>query len=153
MLDPGVCRAAEKSVLCWLATSTPVGEPSVSPKEIFSVFLSDSIIIANIASPQSARNIRANPQACVSFIDVFSQKGFQIRGTALYLRAGDEHYTEIEATLLEMTQGLFPFKSAFRVMADTVNEILAPRYRFYPETTEAQQIASAMKTYGVQPRS
>ncbi|MBO6514874.1 MAG: pyridoxamine 5'-phosphate oxidase family protein, partial [Phycisphaerales bacterium] len=52
-----------ESVLCWLATASPDATPSVSPKEIFKPYNNDSIIIANIASPNSARNIKANPHA------------------------------------------------------------------------------------------
>ncbi|MCA9278583.1 MAG: pyridoxamine 5'-phosphate oxidase family protein [Phycisphaeraceae bacterium] len=148
-LDANVIRSIEESVLCWLATSSASGQPSVSPKEVFAAFNNDSIIIANIASPNSARNIRENSRACVSFVNVFTQKGFQIKGTALYLTKGDDDFAEIEQVLLNITQGKFPFKSVFRVMAEEVNEILAPRYRLYPETTEQDQIDSAMVAYGV----
>ena len=150
--DPMVKQLAKESVLCWLATSSASGRPSVSPKEIFTTFNDDSIIIANIASPNSARNIREHGQACVSFVNVFTQKGFQIRGGASYLDRTHPDYAAVEPILVAMTGGAFPFKSAFRVMADEVDEIIAPRYRLYPETTEASQIESAMQRYGVQPR-
>lgn len=150
-LDPNVIKLLDESVLCWFATSSANGQPSVSPKEVFAAYSNDSIVIANIASPNSARNIRESPKGCVSFVNVFTQKGFQIKGTAHYLRDGDEGYAQIEQVLLNITQGKFPFKSIFRVMAEEVNEILAPRYRLYPETTEHDQIASAMIRYGVGP--
>jgi len=151
MLDADALRLIDESVLCWLATSTASGEPNVSPKEIFAPFKDDSIIIANVASPNSARNIRENGKACVSFVNVFTQKGRQIRGTALELRKGDDGFSEIEHVLLDISMGEIPFKSAFRVMADGISEIVAPRYRLFPETTEQGQIASAMSSYGVQP--
>lgn len=153
MLEASVHESIERSVLCWLATVSAEGQPSVSPKEVFAAFGSDSIVIANIASPNSARNIRANPRACVSFVDVFVQKGWQVRGTASVLRAGDDAYDAIERILLEITAGAFPFKSVFRVLAEDVREIIAPRYRLYPKTTEADQIASAMTRYGVRPKA
>jgi uncharacterized protein len=151
-LNANVLRLVDESVLCWLATSSESGQPSVSPKEVFTVFSDDSIIIANIASPNSAHNIRENAKACVSFVNVFTQKGYQIKGAAHNLRAGDDGFYEIEKVLLGITHGKFPFKSVFRVMADEVSEILAPRYRLYPETTENDQISSAMMSYGVRPR-
>lgn len=151
-LDVHVLRLADESVLCWLATSSVSGQPSVSPKEVYSVYNNDSIIIANIASPNSARNIRENPNACVSFVNIFTQKGYQIKGAARCLGNGDDGYAEIEGVLLGITQGKFPFKTAFRVMAEEVHEILAPRYRLYPETTEQDQISNAMDAYGVHSR-
>ena len=151
MLSVDVHEVIQRSVLCWLATSSASGEPSVSPKEIFAAFDDDSIIIANIASPGSLRNLRENPRACVSFIDVFTQKGYQIKGSAVVLSKGDPRYATIEAALLKLTGGKFPFKTVFRVMADEVREIIAPRYRLFPGTTEAEQIESAMRAYGVRP--
>ena len=151
-LAPAVQQLVDESVLCWLATSSAAGQPSVSPKEIFTTFNDDSIIIANIASPNSARNIRENGRACVSFVNIFTQKGFQVRGEAAYLDRTHDTYEAIARILNGMTAGAFPFKSAFRIMADEVSEILAPRYRLYPETTEADQINSAMARYGVRPR-
>lgn len=150
-LDAKVLASIDECVLCWLATSSIQGQPSVSPKEIFSSFDDNSIIIANIASPKSARNIRENPYACISFVDVFTQRGFQVQGAARYLCQGDDCFAEVEGVLLELTGGLFPFKSAFQVLVEEVNEIVAPRYRLFPGTTKEEQIASAMKAYGVQP--
>jgi uncharacterized protein len=150
-LNDEINRSIDKSILCWLATSSSDGQPSVSPKEIFAHFNNDSVIIANVASPNSARNIRENPHACVSFVDVFTQKGYQIKGPAHYLTTKDTSYPEIEQSLKTLTFGKFPFKSVFRVFVNEVSEILAPRYRLFPETTEQDQIESAMISYGVQP--
>lgn len=150
---PEIRRLLDESVLCWLATANPQGIPSVSPKEVFSIYEDNSIIIANIASPNSARNIRSNPHACVSFINIFTQKGYQIQGRASCLTPDDPTYAPIEQRLTPMTQGVFPFASAFQVMIDDVREIIAPRYRLFPETTEQDQIRSAMETYAVRPLS
>ncbi|MEM6264941.1 MAG: pyridoxamine 5'-phosphate oxidase family protein [Bacteroidota bacterium] len=49
-----------RSVLCWLATASKEKIPNVSPKEIFTHFGGEKIIIANIASPQTVRNIHEN---------------------------------------------------------------------------------------------
>lgn len=152
MLTDDIRRLIDESVLCWLATSSAEGQPSVSPKEIFAAF-GDSIIIANIASPGSARNIRDNPRACVSFVNIFTQKGYQVAGRAEMLKASDPDFTDAESALLRMTHGNYPFKVVFRVRAEHVKPIIAPKYKLFPDTTEAQQIAGAMSTYGVRPAS
>ncbi|MFK7758611.1 MAG: pyridoxamine 5'-phosphate oxidase family protein [Phycisphaerales bacterium] len=153
MLTPQVLQLLDESVLCWLATCSLDGQPSVSPKEIFAPFNTNSIIIANIASPNSARNIRDNPRACVSFVNVFTQKGFQLRGSAALLQEKSEGYAEMSKLLITLTGGRFPFKSIFHLSVDRVDEIVAPRYRLFPETSEKDQVASAMHTYGVQPQA
>ena len=71
MVDNKIKKSILSSVLCWLATSDNNQQPNVSPKEVFSAYGSDSIIIANIASPQTLKNIKYNPLVCVSFIVIF----------------------------------------------------------------------------------
>ncbi|WP_420577773.1 pyridoxamine 5'-phosphate oxidase family protein [Ekhidna sp.] len=139
----------DKSVLCWLATATPSGEPNVSPKEVFAAY-GDEIIVANIASPQTVKNIKQNSQVCISFIDVFVQKGYQIKGEAEIVTPDSEGYTEMEAELLKLTNGEFPFVSITRISIKQSKAIIAPRYILYPDTTEQQQVENALKTYHVQ---
>ena len=76
----------DRSVLCWLATASIDNVPNVSPKEIFKYYESDKIIVANIASPQTVRNIKRNENVCVSFVDVLVQKGFQLKGKARIIK-------------------------------------------------------------------
>ncbi|RMA58013.1 pyridoxamine 5'-phosphate oxidase family protein [Ulvibacter antarcticus] len=137
-----------QSVLCWLATSSADNTPNVSPKEIFSEFGEDAIIIANIASPQSVRNIKENKKVCISFIDVLVQKGFQLHGTATLHTKKDSDFTTMEKVLLKMTEGKFPFASIIKITIEHAKPIIAPKYILYPETTESQQIESAKKAYG-----
>lgn len=140
-------RSIEASVLCWLASSSSDNIPNVSPKEIFNYF-GDNIIIANIASPISVRNIRANENVCLSFIDILVQKGYQLKGKASVVMKGDPIFSEMEKVLLKMTLGKFPFNSIIEIKIDAAKPIIAPKYILYPETTEEEQIESARKTYG-----
>ena len=82
MLNTEVIKSINESVLCWLATANDKGEPNVSPKEMFISNGLKYILIANIASPKSVLNIYSNASECLSFIDVFKQKGFKVKGSA-----------------------------------------------------------------------
>ncbi len=147
-LTTEIKKHLNKSVLCWLATASAENVPNVSPKEIFTHYGKDKIIIANIASPQSVKNIKQNENVCVSFIDILVQKGCQIKGTARIIEKTDTGFPEMEKILLEMTGGNFPFATITEISITQTKPIIAPRYLLYPETTEAQQIESAKKTYG-----
>ena len=140
--------AIHSSVLCWLATSSSDHIPNVSPKEIFTYYKDDKIIIANIASPQSVKNIKRNEKVCVSFIDILVQKGFQLKGKARIVSKENAGFTDMEQILLQMTEGKFPFSSIIEISITSAKPIIAPRYILYPETTEKEQIESAKKTYG-----
>ncbi|MFK8060951.1 MAG: pyridoxamine 5'-phosphate oxidase family protein [Polaribacter sp.] len=137
----------DRSVLCWLATVSNKNIPNVSPKEIFTYYKADKIIIANIASPNSVKNILHNKIVCVSFIDILLQKGFQIIGSAEIVEKSDLNFLDMEKILIKMTEGKFPFPSITKINITKVKPILAPKYILYPETTEKEQIESAKKVY------
>ena len=150
MLTPEVCDAAERSVLCWFATVDADGQPNVTPKEVFAVVDDDHLVIANIASPGSAANVAANPKVCVSFVDVFRQKGFKVVGVATDVAPTDPAFGRRVAPLRALAGGRFPIRSVFVVHAVAVEAIVAPSYWLFPdETTEASQGRVALRAYGV----
>lgn len=150
LLTADILESSRKSVLCWLATASAEGMPNVSPKEIFAVFDSEHIVIAHIASPQSAANIAANPNVCVSFVDVLAQKGFKVTGRARDLPAASPEFAQWAAPLQKLAGPRFPIRSVFVIKALTTAAIVAPSYWLFPqETTEESQIRSAVKAYGL----
>lgn len=148
VLSKEVIELMNRSVLCWLASVSSELQPNVSPKEIFKYYEADEIIIANIASPQSVKNIQSNPKVCLSFIDILVQKGFQLKGSARILLKEDKGYKERELELLKMTQGNFPFASITNIQVSSIKKILAPRYLLFPNTTEEEQVKQAKISYG-----
>ncbi|WP_282135035.1 pyridoxamine 5'-phosphate oxidase family protein [Seonamhaeicola maritimus] len=148
-LTKNIKKYIDKSVLCWLATSSSKNIPNVSPKEIFTCYDNETIIIANVASPQTAKNIKENPNICLSFIDVLVQKGYQLKGKAEVISKESNEFETLELPLLKITDGKFPFASIFKITVESAKPIIAPRYILYPETTEDQQIESAKKSYGL----
>ena len=152
MLPSELQTFAQSSILCWLATVDADGQPNVSPKEIFTCFDPDHLVIANIASPASVRNIAVNPRVCVSFVDVFVQKGFKVLGSARNVGKQDPDFATWAAPLQAMAGPRFPVHSVIVVRATGFEPILAPSYRLYPEeTTEQAQVAAAMRAHGVRP--
>ena len=148
-LNPEIKACINTSVLCWLATTSNENIPNVSPKEIFSYYGSDKIIVANIASPQTVGNIKQNENVCVSFIDILVQKGFQLKGKAKIIKNIDVGFPEMEAILTKMTGGHFPFATITEITVEQAKPIIAPKYILFPETTEEEQIESAKKAYGL----
>jgi len=139
MLNKQIKKTIDQCVLCWLASSSAQNIPNVSPKEIFTYF-NDEIIIANIASQQ-------NEQVCISFVHIFIQKGYQIKGKAMIIDRTHRTYKAKEEKLLLMTKGNFPFASITVIQPQSIKEILAPSYILYPDTSEAKQIESARLVY------
>jgi predicted pyridoxine 5'-phosphate oxidase superfamily flavin-nucleotide-binding protein len=131
-----------RSVLYWLATVSSDSMPNVSPKEIFTIHGPDKIMVANIASPQTVKNIEQNTSVCISFLDILVQKAFQVKGTATIVGKTDPEFSEMAKLLEEMTGGYFPFATITGITAEQVKPILAPKHLLYPDTTEEEQIST-----------
>src|SRR6218665_677152 len=80
MLTREIRKYIDSSVLCWLATVDEDGRPNVSPKEVFSAHGASHIVIANIASPKSIRNLQ--PERLCQLCRFFVQKCFKLRDLA-----------------------------------------------------------------------
>lgn len=149
MLTEEVKEYIKKSVLCWLATVNSEGQPNVSPKEMFLPYGENKIIIANIASPVSVNNILNNPSVSLSFIEVFVQKGFKIKGDARIVEKEDPAFPEMKARLVAAFSDIYPIQSIILVTIRKIDKLIAPSYFLFEDTTEEKQIKNALKIYGV----
>jgi predicted pyridoxine 5'-phosphate oxidase superfamily flavin-nucleotide-binding protein len=150
LLTEPIRETARRSVLCWLATVDAEGQPNVSPKEVWTIADEQHVVVAHIASPISARNIAQHPLVCLSFVDVFVQKGFKLLGRAREVLADDPEFATWAKPLLAMVGQRFTIQSVLVIQVQSVAAIVAPSYHFYPhETTEASQVASALRQYGM----
>lgn len=141
----------ENSVLCWLATVDADGTPNVTPKEIFATYSDDRIVVADIASTNTVRNIRSNPRVCLSFIDVFRQRGFKIVGHATIIASEDVDFATVGADLLKMVGDDFTIRHLISIQIEKVSRIWAPSYTHFPDRTEDERMQNAYQTYGVMP--
>lgn len=151
MIGPDVRESIEKSVLCWLATANRDNEPNVSPKEVFAYQDERTLLIAHIASPQSVLNIEENPNVCVSFVDIFVQKGFKLKGRATLINRGNYQYEQKARLITDLFGDQYPIRAIIEVIVTKVESIQAPSYFLYPNRTEESQIRLAMKSYQVKP--
>ena len=137
-----------KSVLCWLATVDINNEPNVSPKEMFLLDDRQKLLIANIASPNSIKNIKINNSVCVSLLDIYTQKGIKLKGKARIIDDKEVDFIDKYKLITGAFSEKFPFSSIIEIQIQKVENIFAPSYVLFPEeTTEESQIQSAIKTY------
>lgn len=149
MITSEIKKAIDDSVLCWLATSSLDGIPNVSPKEVFCEYGEMMILVANIASPQTVRNIKVNKNVCISFIDILVQKGFQVKGSAHIIKKNDPEFEVLSKPLLEITLGKYPFSTLTKIEVESVKPIIAPSYKLFPEMSIEDRVNSARKNYGL----
>lgn len=94
MLSTEMIRVLEKQRLGFMATVTPDGRPSVSPKGTFVVIDSQTIAFGEIRSPKTLQNLKSNPCAEVNFVDPLARKGFRAKGRATIAASGTELYRQ-----------------------------------------------------------
>ncbi|HMB10560.1 pyridoxamine 5'-phosphate oxidase family protein [Saliniramus sp.] len=152
MRQPEIQRDMRDAVLCWCATSAPDGTPNVSPKEIFAPHGEDGLVIADIASPVTVRNVRTGSSLCVSFINIFRQKGWKLEGPGQIIARSDAGFPDAVRDLVEMAGPDFPIRHVIRMRITRHTRIIAPGYRFRPDVPDEERIACAMRAYGVQAR-
>lgn len=151
ILDELTRDLIEKSVLCWLATVGQDGHPSVSPKELWSAYDADSLVIADIASANSVTNMRTRPKVCVSFVDVFRQKGMKLYGSATIVPKGADDFQEMGCELLALAGDKFVVRNLIHVRVERASRIVAPSYKLFPDMDEQMMMEDSYRTYGVRP--
>ena len=149
ILTPDVIQSIEESVLCWLATLSEDSFPNVSPKEAFIYDGEGRILIANIASPITAGNIARHQNVCVSFVDVFTQKGFKVKGTATDCKPSHPDFKTYHQKMTDFIGTAFLIESIFVIEPTSVHRIIAPSYVLYPESTELDRIQESFATYNI----
>jgi len=76
--------------LGFVATVTPEGTPNLSPKGTIAVWDDDHLVFADLRSPGTVENLRANSSIEVNVVDQLSRKGYRLSGTAVVHTDGDE---------------------------------------------------------------
>ena len=77
------------SELGFVATVCPDGTPNLSPKGTTAVWDDDHLVFADLRSPGTVENLRANPSIEINVVDQLSRKGYRFKGTAVVHTDGD----------------------------------------------------------------
>jgi predicted pyridoxine 5'-phosphate oxidase superfamily flavin-nucleotide-binding protein len=100
VLTDAMQRFVEAQQLGFIATVCPDGSPNLSPKGTTAVLDDDHLVFADVRSPRTVANLRANPAVEINIVDVATRKGFRFKGTARIVEEGPEL-----AQLLEFYRG------------------------------------------------
>jgi predicted pyridoxine 5'-phosphate oxidase superfamily flavin-nucleotide-binding protein len=95
MLTADMKRLVGDQPLGFVATVSPDGTPNLSPKGTFAVIDDRTLAFADIRSPQTIRNLKANPRLEVNFVDPFVRKGYRFSGAARLVNRGETGFESI----------------------------------------------------------
>jgi uncharacterized protein len=82
-------RRLVEAELGFIATVCPDGTPNLSPKGTIAVWDDDHLVFADLRSPGTVANLRANPSIEINVVDQLSRKGYRFKGAAVVHTEGD----------------------------------------------------------------
>jgi predicted pyridoxine 5'-phosphate oxidase superfamily flavin-nucleotide-binding protein len=139
-------RVVEQQRLGFVATVSPDGTPSLSPKGTVSVLDDDHLVFADICSPGTVANLRKNPSIEVNVVDPFVRKGYRFKGRAEVVETGAE-FERLVAFF--SSRGLSDAPRRIRtivvVRVDQARPLISPGYEH--ETDEAAMRARWTRYY------
>ena len=91
MITEKIRKFVSQQKLGFVATVSPNGTPNLSPKGTISVLDENTLVFANIRSPQTIENLEKNPSVEINIVDPFSRRGYRFKGIAKIISDGEEY--------------------------------------------------------------
>lgn len=132
ILSDDMKRVVREQRLGFVATVCPDGTPNLSPKGTLIVDGDNRLAFADLASPQTIANLRANPAVETNVVDQRMRTGYRFKGTATVVADGPEF--ERLAALLNDVLGVDPVPWGDRarlfvsIEVETARALVSPSY-------------------------
>lgn len=122
-------RIVLEQKLGFAATVSPDGTPNLSPKGTTTVWDDEHLVFADIRSPRTVRNLRANPAIEINVVDPIVRKGYRFKGNASVYSEG-EVYERGLALLAERGYDARPerVKTVVLVRVEHAAPLISPAY-------------------------
>lgn len=150
LLTDEMKRMVAELKLCYVATVTPDGKPNLSPKGSLRVLDDDHLAFADIMSPQTMRNLAANPFAELNMVHPFLRRGYRFKGRCEVFTEG-ETFDLVANELWEREGRQYPVNAVVKVTLETALPVRSPAYVFNKGVDEKAVARVWMERYGVGP--
>lgn len=128
MLTAKMEKLIRENTIGLIATVTPDGKPAVSPKATTVIVDPFNIAFCDLRSPNTRRNIEANPAVEINYIDVFSRQACRLTGLATYITKNTLEF-DLTIPLFKTWDDLFDsINGIFRVEILNAEHIFSPAY-------------------------
>ena len=131
ILTEDMKRVVGEQRLGFVATVCPDGTPNLSPKGTTAVWDDEHLVFADIRSPQTVRNLRANPAIEVNVVDPIARKGYRFKGQGTVVDQG-ELFEQVLAFYengdAPVTDARSRIRAAVLVMVERALPLVSPAY-------------------------
>jgi predicted pyridoxine 5'-phosphate oxidase superfamily flavin-nucleotide-binding protein len=146
-------QAVDDIRLCFVATSSRDGVPNVSPKGSLTVWDDDHLAFANVASPNTIKNLEENPQLEINTVDQISRRGFRFKGTAEVFDSGPV-FDHVAQTIWDREGRDVPILGVVKVRIFEAKEVVSPAYWIRKGVTvdEVRRVWAGRYGYAILPK-
>jgi predicted pyridoxine 5'-phosphate oxidase superfamily flavin-nucleotide-binding protein len=124
-------RVVNEQRLGFVATVCPDGTPNLSPKGTTAVWDDEHLVFADIRSPGTVENLRANPAVEVNVVDPIARKGYRFKGRTTVLTKGslfEEILAFYESGEAPVRDARSRIRSAVLVKIERALPLVSPAY-------------------------
>ena len=137
MIDADFRAIVESAHLCFAATVTPDGKPSLSPKGTVRVLDDRHLFFLDIASPGTRANLEVNPWMEVNVVDQLSRRGYRCFGRASIHR-GDAIFAQATGQVFAEEGMSYEVESVIVLDIERVEPLWSPGYSHVPEEADVR---------------
>ena len=148
VLTEDMKRLVSELRLCYVATVTPEGKPNLSPKGSLKVLDDEHLAFADIMSPVTMKNLKANPSIEVNLVDPFLRRGCRFKGSCEIHRDGAV-FDSVANELWNREGRQYPVNAVVRIKVEQALPVKSPAYVFNKGIKEEDVRRIWLERYGV----
>lgn len=134
ILSDDMKRVVSEQRLGYIATVNADGTPNLSPRGTLAVWDDDTLIFADIRSPNTTRNLRDNPAVAINVVDPMVRKGYRFSGHAT-IHDTDDIFSRAQAFYRE--RGVAStIRAVVLVAVEQTRPLISPAYDLGASETE-----------------
>ena len=134
MITDEISNFLDSQKLGYVATVSSDFKPNVSPKGTIARWDSDTLVFADIRSPDTMTNLQQNPHVEISVIDPLIRRGYLFVGIAKIITTGDVFERALEFYRQKGIKS--PINSIIHVNISNVTKVTSPLYDLGMSETE-----------------
>ena len=134
MITDEISNFLDSQKLGYVATVSSDFKPNVSPKGTIARWDSNTLVFADIRSPDTITNLQQNPHVEISVIDPLIRRGYLFAGIAKIITTGDVFERALEFYRQKGIKS--PINSIIYVNISNVTKVTSPLYDLGMSETE-----------------
>jgi predicted pyridoxine 5'-phosphate oxidase superfamily flavin-nucleotide-binding protein len=131
--------------LCFAATVTPGGLPSLSPNGTIRVWDDWHLFYCDIYSAGTRKNLLANPWIELNVVDPISRRGYRFFGKAT-IHVDDEIYTKATERVFREENSIYRVHSVILIAVERALPLISPGYEHVPDEGEMRRVWKERRT-------